>query len=71
MRKYTFDEICESQNFNHCAEFVASGDYDALEEKLRVATEALEEIANDKSPPWDKTDFQKVARSTLFKIGER
>jgi predicted DNA-binding protein len=27
--------------------------------------EALEKIANDRSPPWDKTDFERIARETL------
>ena len=26
---------------------------------------AITKIANDKSPPWDKTDFQRIAREVL------
>lgn len=37
----------------------------SYEATIGYLKDALEKIANDRSPPWDKTDFQRVARECL------
>lgn len=36
-----------------------------LLQENNIYRRALEKIANDKSPPWDRTDFQRIARETI------
>jgi hypothetical protein len=38
------------------------------EAKLSFTLEVLEKIRDDRSPPWDKTDFQMIAREALKQI---
>jgi hypothetical protein len=40
----------------------------ALKEKLAKAVEYLEKIKNDRTPAWDKMDYQKEARQALEEI---
>jgi len=40
----------------------------AENKKLR---EALFKIANDRSPPWDKMDYQDIAREALKEVGNK
>ena len=41
VNRYTFDEICESGDFNHEEEFVLHSDYEKLKAQLERAEEAL------------------------------
>ena len=40
--KFTFDEICDSQNFNHDEEFVLASNMDSLEKELTKYKAAYE-----------------------------
>lgn len=37
----------------------------SYEATIGYLKDALEKIANDRSPPWDKTDFQRIATECL------
>lgn len=37
----------------------------SYEATIGYLKDALSKIANDRSPPWDKTDFERIARETL------
>ena len=37
----------------------------SYEATIGYLKDALDKIANDRSPPWDKTDFERIARETL------
>ena len=41
VKRYTFDEICESGDFNHEEEFVLHADYENLKAQLERAEEVL------------------------------
>lgn len=40
-------------------------------ERIEGLVGTLRDIANDKSPPWDKTDYQSLARQALATFGEQ
>lgn len=46
MKTYTFDEICESQKFNHDEEFVLKSEASQLEEVFRHQCEELREVVS-------------------------
>lgn len=41
VKRYSFDEICDSQDFNHKEEFVLHSDYEKLKAQLERAEAAL------------------------------
>lgn len=46
VKKYTFDEICESGDFNHEEEFVLHSDFEKLKAQLEMAESALNKAIN-------------------------
>ena len=43
VKRYTFDEICESQDFNHGEKFILASDYEKLKAQLENTIERLVE----------------------------
>lgn len=46
VKRYTFDEICESQDFNHEEKFILASEYEKLKAQLEKAEEALRKTIN-------------------------
>ena len=46
MSLITYDELCESQDYDHCAVFVTVDSYENVVEQLRVAREHLNEACD-------------------------
>ena len=42
VKRYSFDEICDSQDFNHKEEFVLHSDYEKLKAQLEKAEVSLD-----------------------------
>lgn len=40
----------------------------SYEATIGYLKDALNKIADDRSPPWDKTDFERIARETLNRL---
>jgi len=49
-----------------CAAFEAR--IKILEDQNKKMREALEKIANDRSPPWDKMDYKDIATEALGQV---
>lgn len=41
VKRYSFDEICDSQDFNHKEEFVLHSEYEHLKTKLELTNKEL------------------------------
>lgn len=65
-----FDDICESQDYDHDQLFVTYDDYEHLEEKLKAAQETLEFYDNAIRKNWavDLSELKVAAHNTLTKI---
>ena len=46
VKRYTFDEICESQDFNHEETFILASEYEKLKAQLEKAEIVLKFYAN-------------------------
>lgn len=41
VKRYSFDELCDSQDFNHEEKFILASDYEKLKAQLEKAEDAL------------------------------